>query len=305
MSDEIEQQAVTEEIPYWKARVKKYLAANLDIIKEKVRTQDTDYIIVIEGYEGYGKSTLACDIADYCEDGNFDIEKVIFDENDFMRFMNKTERCKVMWIDEGDNLLSAKDTMTSQTKDIEKTFKDSVRGLNLIVIINCPRFLDLVKYMKKHRARVLIKLVKKGYYAFYSPKRTKQYVIRSEKESKNKHMKPPSPNFIERFTKRTDEKWLNYYTKKMLRIKQHIKDRAKNVKMYDEQLDVRDASLMSGISEDRIIDYIQIGKIKAEIGKDGEYIIPRTEIERMRDEEISLRISLKKKKRRALHKTWY
>jgi ABC-type antimicrobial peptide transport system ATPase subunit len=77
----MEQQSVKKKRELWIAPIVK---EQLDIVKKRVLTKDRDWVLVIDGEEGVGKSVLAQQIAKHL-DPNFGIDNIVFNSDEFLK----------------------------------------------------------------------------------------------------------------------------------------------------------------------------------------------------------------------------
>jgi hypothetical protein len=71
----------------------------LDTAKEKI-TQDRDFVFLVDGYERDGKSTLAIQLAYYC-DQTLTLDRVVFRAKDFEKAIDNAKQYQAIVYDEG------------------------------------------------------------------------------------------------------------------------------------------------------------------------------------------------------------
>lgn len=178
-----------------------YLKIQLDRMKE-LSKNDWDFIIVLDGYERTGKSTLAQQIAKYL-DNDFQLNQIVFNGIEFEKQAKTLEHHKVLVFDEGYGDLTSKKWMNKVNHSIVKMLTE-IGYKNLYLIIVLPSYYDLVKYIAMHRSRVLIHVYdnnfERGYFAWYDKDKKKNLYIEGKKFY-SYSQKIASPNFIGRFTK--------------------------------------------------------------------------------------------------------
>lgn len=178
-----------------------YLKIQLDRMKE-LSKNDWDFIIVIDGYERTGKSTLAQQIAKYL-DNDFQLNQIVFNGGEFEKTAKSLDHHKVLLFDEGYGDLTSKKWMNKVNHSIVKMLTE-IGYKNLYLIIVLPSVYDLVKYIAMHRSRVLIHVYdnnfERGYFAWYDKDKKKSLYIEGKKFYSYSHKIAP-PNFIGRFTK--------------------------------------------------------------------------------------------------------
>ncbi|GAG75148.1 unnamed protein product [marine sediment metagenome] len=128
-----------------------------------------DHFIILSGKEGYGKSTLAFQIASWI-DPSFNVSMICYDAKSFVNIMleransNKLspEGLKALVLDEGTELLS-RDHQNVTNKVLIKTFFIQ-RALKFLVLINCPNFHLIDSVVRFHRCRTLIEVTQRAHY---------------------------------------------------------------------------------------------------------------------------------------------
>jgi len=148
--------------------------------KKFVGTENTYDIICDEPYHNFnangmivhnsGKSTLAQQIAYYL-DPTFDLNRVCFESDDFMKKIYECKKKQAVIFDEATGGLEIKRTMSSMVIEL-KHYLLEVRGLNLFIILVLPSIFDMEKSVAIERATCLITTVldkkgKKGIFRFF------------------------------------------------------------------------------------------------------------------------------------------
>jgi len=216
-----------------------YLKHNLDKAK-KVIKEDWDMVFVVDGTEGAGKSTLAMQIAKYC-DPSFNIEKVVFTPKDFRQAIINSEPYQAVVYDEAYTGLSSRATMTLINRTLISMLAE-IRQKNLFVIVCMPCFFDLDKYVALWRSRALLhvytdKDFKRGRFVFYNIDKKKELYINGKKFYS---YAKPKPNFAGRFTSAyvVDEK--EYRKKKrnsLIAREKEREEKAKKEELEDEMFE--------------------------------------------------------------------
>ena len=175
------------------------LKSNLDDAKKAVR-EDWDMILLVDGYEGTGKSTMAMHIAKYC-DPTFNVDKVVFTPRQFREKVISAKEYTAVVYDEAYTGLASRGAMSQVNKALVSMLAE-IRQKNLIILIVMPTFFDLDRYVALWRSRALIHVYSKGfrrgYFTFFSVEKKKELYINGKKfYSYNK----PKCVFRGRFTK--------------------------------------------------------------------------------------------------------
>lgn len=162
------------------------LKENLEKVKKRVLSRDKDWVAVIDGEEGCGKSVLAQQIASYL-DPNFSVDKIVFNAQDFMKAITSPERKKgdCIILDEAFNAANSRGSMTSVNRSMVAVGTE-MRQANLFVLIVLPSFFDLDKYFALWRCRILIhvyedKRGRLGNFKIYTKNKKKMLYLNGKK----------------------------------------------------------------------------------------------------------------------------
>lgn len=162
---------------YMDDKLKKNLDENvLPYLKPK---EDEDRIILIDGREGAGKSTLGFQIAKYI-DPSFNLSRICFGANEFRDAIFKATKGQVVIYDEAFTGLSSRTSLSGVNKLLVSLMMQ-MRQKNLCVILILPTVFLLDKYAVIHRATSLIHVYKpkgiKGYFKVYNRKLIKLLLL--------------------------------------------------------------------------------------------------------------------------------
>jgi hypothetical protein len=176
-----------------------YLRKGYDKAKSVV-TKDWDWVMLIDGIEGAGKSVLAFQGAKYC-DSSFNIDRIAFTPDQFRKAILSASKYQAVVYDEAYTGLSSRGTMTDVNKVLVAMLAE-IRQKNLFVFVVMPSFFDLDKYVAIWRSRGLIhvtvdKAYRRGYFSFYNKERKLRLYVNGKKIYS--YMKP-NPNFRGFFT---------------------------------------------------------------------------------------------------------
>ncbi len=210
-----------------------YLKTNLDMAIKVIR-KDYDMVIVVDGEEGCGKSTLAMQMAHYC-DPSLTLERVVFTPSEFRKAITTAKKYQAVVYDEAYTGLSSRATMSMINRTLISMLAE-IRQRNLFVFVVMPCFFDLDKYVSLWRSRILIHVYTKGFergrFAFYNKDKKKAlYMLGKKYYSYSK----PKFDFIGRFSKQyvIDE---NAYKDKK---KHSLLDREKKREEREKYLEVQ------------------------------------------------------------------
>ncbi len=176
-----------------------YLKKNLDKIKKAIR-DDWDFVIVVDGIEGSGKSTMAIQAAYYLDPG-FKVDKCCFEPEEFEKLITTSKKYNAIIYDEAITGFYSRQTMQYVNVTLTKLLAQ-IRQKNLFVFIVIPSFFDLDKYVAVWRSRALFHVYTKGftrgYFSFFNSNSKKDLYIDGNKRY-NYFVK--KPDFRGRFTK--------------------------------------------------------------------------------------------------------
>ena len=149
----------------------------LDIVKKRVLTKDRDWVLVIDGEEGVGKSVLAQQVAKYL-DPKFNIDNITFTSDEFLKKVKdpKTKKGTTIILDEAFSAASSRSSLSEVNRAMIGVATE-MRQKNLFVILCIPSFFDLDKYFALWRCRALFHL-------YFSEEEDRRYVIFSKEEKK-------------------------------------------------------------------------------------------------------------------------
>ncbi len=172
-----------------------------DIIKEElkevkrvVREKDRDYVLVIDGEEGSGKSVLSMQIGKFL-DKRLSLNNVCFNSDQFVNLIKTAPRFSCIILDEAYSSANSRATLTEVNRSLV-ALATEMRQRNLFVIIVLPTFFDLDKYFALWRSRCLLHVYfddegNRGRYIIF-PKTEKKLLYLSGKK-KYDYRYPSSP----------------------------------------------------------------------------------------------------------------
>lgn len=149
------------------------LKNNLDGIKRDFLDKNNDYLIVISGREGAGKSSLGILCGLYF-DKNFSEKNIAFEGRDFLKLLKTLPDGSVIMWDEAVMGAYNRNSMTKLNVQIATALMVSrIKRMLLIVIL--PSFFMLDKYIRMHRVGLVINLPERAVYHLYSAFEPKIY----------------------------------------------------------------------------------------------------------------------------------
>lgn len=120
-------------------------------VREDYLKQNFDYVAIVTGREGMGKSSLAFDLAEKV-DKNFNFDKIVFYPREFRQKVDAVPKKSSVVVDEAQNFFSKLDTMTKETKKAVRKVT-AARMYNLFLILCISDISDLHKYFVRHRMK--------------------------------------------------------------------------------------------------------------------------------------------------------
>jgi len=165
-----------------------YLRYVLDTVYTDVR-KDYDSFIIISGREGFGKSTLASQIALYL-DRSYNIDRCTFTAEQFEKAVLGASKYQAVVFDETMGYLGSRGAMSRFNKRLIKIMSE-MRSRNLIVILCIPNFFELDRYPAIHRSTGLLHVYQRGRLASYDYKKKKLLYLKGKKMY-SYHSQPPT-----------------------------------------------------------------------------------------------------------------
>ena len=180
---------------------------NLDEVRYRVLEKDFDFVTIVDGREGSGKSVLAQQLGAYL-DPNFSLDNIVFTSEDFIKKIKdpKVKKGSCILLDEAFNAINSRASMSEVNRSMG-AIATEMRQKNLFIIIVLPSYFDLDKQFAIHRASSLVHVylkdnVERGQYLIF-PRSKKLYLYLNGKKTYN-YSKPKSPYPACRF--------VNHYT---------------------------------------------------------------------------------------------
>lgn len=185
----------------------KDLNDNLELIKRIIRT-DQDWLHIVTGYEGSGKSNLGIQICKTI-DPTFIVKRITFTSEEFLIAINEAKPYQAILMDEGVEGFFSRRAMSKENVDIAKTLTQ-IRFKNLFICICIPDWFLLDSYVRSHRVRSLTVVKERGIFAFYSKRQTKKI----RRNPNNKVTEYGTAFFHNTFKKPDYPLWDDYENKK-------------------------------------------------------------------------------------------
>ena len=227
-----------------------FLQSNLDHVKKDVTKRNFDSFIIVTGREGFGKSTLAMQVAKYL-DPTFDLHSVVFTANQFLEAVELADKYQAIVFDETMGYLSSRGAMSRFNKTLIKVMSE-MRSKNLFIIMCIPNFFELDRYPAIHRSTGLLHVVKRGMFGSYDYRRKKNlYLFGRKSYSYN-----TTPNYTGDFTSFFPLEQKSYEEKKQAAINEYTQ----NMREGDYQKNQRN-KLIYECHKNNLYDSKQLAKI--------------------------------------------
>ena len=152
-------------------------------IKPKLLKKDFDYVIVVDGAEGAGKSLLSQQLAK-AVDPSFNLSRMCMTSDEFIKAINNAKKGQAVVFDEAFTGLSSRQAL-SDTNKIMVSMMMEMRQKNLFVIIVMPTFFLLERYVAIFRAKglfhVYLKNGERGRWIFFNERKKKLLYLTGKK----------------------------------------------------------------------------------------------------------------------------
>jgi len=155
----------------------------LDKVKDMISKKDKDYVMIIDGYEGSGKSTASQQWGKYV-DNSLDLPRICMTADEFKQAIVDAKQKQCVIYDEAVTGMTSGDSI-SRIGKLLKSMMMQMRQKNLFVIVIIPTIFELNKYTVLSRARSFFHIYeskgKMGYFVGYNKKDTKLLYLRGKK----------------------------------------------------------------------------------------------------------------------------
>lgn len=151
-----------------------------------------DFVMIIDGKERYGKSTLAQQLGAYVDPTLIgDLSKICITNDEVRDKITSSRKCCVIY-DEAGRGMSAKKVL-SEINTLLSNMMQEMGQRNLFLIIVLPTFFELQKYQALFRARVLLHTYKnksrKGFWRLISGHDKTTLYLKGKKDYSYKYVK--------------------------------------------------------------------------------------------------------------------
>ena len=173
-------------------------------VKNKLIKKDWDWVTIVDGLEGSGKSTIAQQVA-VLVDPTFNLDRVVFNPEDFKKAIHKSKPYQAIIYDEAYNTMSSGKAMHNAQKSVLSMLAE-IRQKNLFLFFCCPTFFDIIKNLAMWRSKTLIhcytdEQYNRGYFRAYNTTMKNQLYIQGKKYYSYSAGQKPFKSIRGRFTK--------------------------------------------------------------------------------------------------------
>lgn len=171
----------------------KKLKSNLDTLKRAI-SKKWDGIILFDGMEGSGKTSLTAGVCGYLSDGKLKLEDILYTPKQIEEWIDKAEYGAVGFIDEFALVGLSSEYMGKIQRTIIKRFT-TMRSKRLTLGIVLPSIWLLAKYFAIGRTRCLLHTyspngIERGFFKFFSYNEKKTLYLKGKKNWDSEIIKP-------------------------------------------------------------------------------------------------------------------
>lgn len=163
--------------------IEKKLIPYLEKIKSRINKKDKDHVIIIDGYEGAGKSTFGLQLGKYV-DPTLDLSRICMTADEFKQAIIDADKGQCVVYDEAVTGMTAGDSITKIGR-LLKSMMMQMRQKNLFVIVIIPTIFELGKYAVLSRAKSFFHVYERGenmgYWVGYNKKDLKKLYLKGKK----------------------------------------------------------------------------------------------------------------------------
>lgn len=242
-----------------------WLKQNIDRCKSVIK-QNWDFVFIIDGKEGSGKSVLAQQLAFYL-DPSLNLDRVVFSANQFKDAVENSQKYQAIVFDESYDSFTSREGASETSKQLI-SMMTQIRKKNLFIFVVLPSFFDLNRYIAVYRSILLLHVFhvnfQRGYFYFYNAKKkTNLYLL--ARRTYNYSME--KPDFSGRFTpfrvldtesyeKKKDAAFADFFTRQKVSAISKISPKDTQKIKFDA---LREVALR--LSDEKIINKTNIARV--------------------------------------------
>ncbi|HEC39986.1 hypothetical protein LCGC14_0509600 [marine sediment metagenome] len=163
--------------------IDKKMISLLDSVKNYISKRDKDYVMLMDGYEGSGKTTFAIQCGKYV-DPTLNLDRVCMTPDEFKSAIRNAKKGQCVIYDEAVTGLTAGASITRVGR-ILKSMMMQMRQKNLFVIVILPVVFEFNKYAVLSRARFFFHIYESkgrmGFYVGFNKKYTRMTYLQGKK----------------------------------------------------------------------------------------------------------------------------
>ncbi len=163
--------------------IDKKMISLLDSVKNYISKRDKDYVMLMDGYEGSGKTTFAIQCGKYV-DPTLNLDRVCMAPDEFKSAIIGAKKGQCVIYDEAVTGLTAGASITRVGR-ILKSMMMQMRQKNLFVIVILPVIFEFNKYAVLSRARFFFHIYESkgrmGFYVGFNKKYTRMTYLQGKK----------------------------------------------------------------------------------------------------------------------------
>jgi len=180
-------------------KLKKY---GLDVAKRNLSEKENyDWVNVTVGWmEGCGKTDLGVQICKYV-DPDYNEENMVVNPKDFIPKVKELPRGSAIHIIEGADVFFAQESSKKIVIKNVKFLTKCRHPYHKFIQIDIPNFFLLTWYVRAHRTRSLIRIIKRGWFWSYNIERMKEII----QDQRTKRIYWGKPSFKDGWTRCTGE----------------------------------------------------------------------------------------------------
>lgn len=161
-----------------------YLNSNLAIVENQINKKDNDFVCMIDGFEGVGKSVLAQQVG-FRVDPTLCLDRICFTPEEFKTAILKAKKGQCVIYDEAITGAFSREAIQMMNIVLIKMMAQ-IRQKNLFVIFVLPSMFDLDRNLAIWRSKFLIhchygKKYERGYFKFANLEKKKTIYIEGQK----------------------------------------------------------------------------------------------------------------------------
>ncbi len=247
----------------FKSRLDETTKRNLDAVILHRLNKNYDYMILIVGKVGDGKSQLAQLCCSYVDE-QFSTEKIMFTAMDYRMMERKLKPKSALDFDEGEEIFYSRGAMSTQQKKMVLKFAQ-IRQKNHFIVLCAPSLGLLEKWLRgigETRVNAIFKVERRGMFRAYGDRSGALQKIRYDSESNN--FQYPDADFVG-FWKRIPNKnrfWMDYEKRKNRFLSSNResakiqREREKVQKQLSDSLTIKDIMEIHQVGESTVRDWI-------------------------------------------------